>query len=131
MPDPNATPAGTTILRDGSILTGKITGAGDVVIEGRLEGELRVDASVTVAPSGRVQGNVSAKRVSVAGHVVGNLVAAERVEVLASGTVQGDITAARLAISEGATLSGTVQINRAAPAPAAAKPAAPAQPAKP
>jgi cytoskeletal protein CcmA (bactofilin family) len=119
---------GTTVIRQGSAIQGSITGRGNVVVEGQFEGDIVIDAALTVAAGGSVKANVQAASIAVAGVLVGNLVAKDRVEVLASGSVDGDITAARLVISDGATLRGSVKINRggAGAAAAQAPPAAPA-----
>jgi len=109
----SAVDGGTTVIRQGSSVAGTATGRGNIVVEGHFEGEILIEASVTVAAGGRVQANVGAVNISVAGAIVGNLVARDRVEVLGSGSVEGDITAERLVISDGATLRGSVKINRA------------------
>jgi cytoskeletal protein CcmA (bactofilin family) len=121
----SADAGGTTVIRQGSAVNGAVTGSGSVVVEGQFEGDIAIEATLTVAAGGRVKANVKATSIAVAGVLVGNLVAKDRVEVLASGSVDGDISAGRLIISDGATLKGSVNINRAAAPPAPPAPPSP------
>ena len=113
-PAASAVPPDTTVVRDGSTITGSITGARDVVVEGQVDGDIEVEGSVTIAAAGAVRGNIQAHTVAVSGSLKGNIVAAKRVQILATGSLTGDIAAAGLAISDGAALNGKVQIEREA-----------------
>lgn len=104
--------SGSTIVRGGSKITGNITGATAVVIEGELEGKVAVGGSVTVAPGGVVHGDIEAKNVSLAGTVKGNVVAVERVEILATGVIDGNVSGGRVSMVDGATMRGAVAIRR-------------------
>ncbi len=99
-----------TLIAPGSKVTGKISGAAEVVVEGELEGELRVDGGAVVGTGGIVRGEIAARSVRVAGKVVGNIRGAERVEVLASGSLEGDVSAPRVVIAEGAFFKGKVEM---------------------
>ncbi|HKI06739.1 MAG TPA: polymer-forming cytoskeletal protein [Thermoanaerobaculia bacterium] len=105
--DSSSSPKGRlTHVAPGTRLSGEVTGATELLIDGEVEGEVRVDATVTVGAEGAVHGPISAPVVRVAGTVVGNVTASERVEVGPSGSVEGDITAPRIVISEGAFFKG-------------------------
>jgi cytoskeletal protein CcmA (bactofilin family) len=99
-----------TRVAPGTRLLGEVTGATEVLIDGEIEGEVRVDATVTVGAEGAVTGAVSAPVIRVAGRVVGNLLASDRVEVSPSGSVEGDIAAPRIVIAEGAFFKGRVEM---------------------
>lgn len=99
-----------TVIATGSSLSGKMSGATDVQIEGEFEGQLDLDGAVTVGSGGRVRGEIHARTARIAGNVVGNVHGQERVEVLASGSVEGDVSAPRVVISEGAFLRGKVEM---------------------
>jgi len=102
-------------------IKGDVTGDEDTVIEGKVEG--RVDLKnhhLTIGPNGDVNGEVSAKQVTVVGKVHGNVQATERIEVSDTGRVNGDLASPRLLIQEGGQLNGKVSMK--APAPASASP---------
>jgi cytoskeletal protein CcmA (bactofilin family) len=114
--------AGSPLIAPGTRVTGRITGASEVWIEGDVDGEVRVDHTVVVGTGGRVLGGVSARTVRVAGRVAGDLRGAERVEVAATGKVEGDISAPRVVIAEGAFFKGSVEMSGDAGRPARQEP---------
>lgn len=99
-----------THIAPGSRVEGELTGPTELLIEGEVEGEIRVDSTVMVGSEGLVRGPISAQVVRIVGRVVGNVHASERVEVAPSGSVEGDIAAPRVVIAEGAFFKGRVEM---------------------
>lgn len=99
-----------THIAQGTRLTGEVTGATELLVEGELRGEVRVDSTVTVGADGVVEGPITAPVVRVGGRVVGSVVATDRVEVSPSGSLEGDIAAPRVVIAEGAFFKGKVEM---------------------
>jgi cytoskeletal protein CcmA (bactofilin family) len=118
-----------THVAAGTRLRGEVSGATELLIEGEIEGEIRVDSTVTIGAEGSVNGPIAAPVVRVSGSVVGNVTASDRVEVAPSGSVEGDIAAPRVVIAEGAFFKGRVEMKgegaRAARRPRGAAEAAP------
>ena len=85
---------------------GEITGAENIVVEGVVEGTIRITGDLRVAPGGIVKATVSAQSVLVAGELVGDCHATQRAEIQASGRLTGNIRAPRVVIVEGATFRG-------------------------
>ena len=108
---PGAAPAPATVIGAGARFVGQITGDEDILIQGRFEGDIRVDRRVTVAPSGDVQGDIHGRSVVVGGRVHGQVRADERAELLASASVQGNVNAPKVVIAEGAQLQGNVAMS--------------------
>jgi cytoskeletal protein CcmA (bactofilin family) len=99
-----------THVAAGTRIRGEVTGPTELLIEGEVEGEIRLDATVTVGVEGTVQGPINAPVVRVGGRVAGNVVASDRVEVSPSGSVEGNISAPRVVIAEGAFFRGSVEM---------------------
>jgi cytoskeletal protein CcmA (bactofilin family) len=99
-----------THIAPGTRIRGEITGPTELLVEGEVEGEIRVDAAVIVGGEGVVQGPITAQVVRIGGRVFGNVGAADRVEVAPSGTLEGDILAPRITIAEGAFFKGRVEM---------------------
>jgi cytoskeletal protein CcmA (bactofilin family) len=99
-----------THIAPGTRVVGQLSGPTELLIEGEVEGEVRVDAAVMIGADGAVKGPISANVVRVGGRVEGNVQATERVEVAPSGTLEGDITAPRVIIAEGAFFKGRVEM---------------------
>jgi cytoskeletal protein CcmA (bactofilin family) len=99
-----------THIAPGSRIQGELTGPTELLIEGEVQGEIRVDAPVMVGAEGVVQGPINAQVVRVGGRVFGNVNASDRVEVAPSGTLEGDVMAPRIIIAEGAFFKGRVEM---------------------
>ncbi len=107
-------------------ITGKIRGAEDLVIDGKLEGDVELpEHRLTVGPSGVLHGKIRAREIVVYGSVQGNLEASERVEIKKHAKVVGDLKAQRPVIEDEAYFKGNVETIRAEmPKPAPAQPQA-------
>jgi cytoskeletal protein CcmA (bactofilin family) len=118
-----ALPAGAavavTVIGSKARFVGEVSGDEDIVIHGRLEGNINVNRKVTVAASGELKGDVHARWVVVGGRVHGQIRADERAELLASASVQGNVNAPKVVIAEGAQLQGNVAMSAAAASPTA------------
>ena len=119
---PAAAPRGS-VIGPRARLKGDITGDDDVVVEGTVEGQVRISRELRVAAGGRVLASVHAASVVVSGEVVGDCTATQRIELQATGRLTGDIRAPRIAIAEGASFKGKSEMGRVE-APRHEKPAA-------
>ncbi|HET7295076.1 MAG TPA: polymer-forming cytoskeletal protein [Vicinamibacteria bacterium] len=104
-------------------LKGDITGDDDVVVEGTVEGQVRISRELRIAPGGRVLASVHAASVVVSGEVVGDCTATQRIELQATGRLTGNIRAPRIVIAEGASFKGKTEMGRVE-SPRQEKPAA-------
>ena len=99
------------------VIKGNVSGSGDVYLAGELEGSVELrDGSLTVGPEGCIRANLQARSIVVQGRVDGNLYGLERIELKKSATVVGDIYTPRVAIEEGASLKGSVLVQKDIPA---------------
>ncbi|MBK6684790.1 MAG: polymer-forming cytoskeletal protein [Deltaproteobacteria bacterium] len=102
-----------TEVAAGSVVRGRVTGAEDVIVAGRLEGSLELSGDLTVQKTGVVKANVTAERVIVAGILVGDVMATMAIEITAEGRVKGDLSAPKVKIAEGGRFAGQLQIGDA------------------
>lgn len=109
-PTPTTAGASTaaTVIGPKARLVGDVSGDEDILINGRVEGKIRVDRKVVVAIGAEVEGDVQAKSVIIGGRVHGQVTASERAELLPSGRVQGNVHAPRIVMAEGAQIQGRV-----------------------
>src|SRR5687767_2932017 len=85
---------------------GELTGDEDILIEGKVEGQVRISRDVRVGPTGVVKASIDAQSVVVSGEVIGDCSAVSRVEIQASGKLTGNIRAPKIVIAEGAQFKG-------------------------
>jgi cytoskeletal protein CcmA (bactofilin family) len=95
-------------------IKGDVVGDEDTILEGRVEGRVSLrNFHLTIGPNGDIQGEVSAKQVTVVGKIAGNVIASERIEVRETGRIQGDLIAPRLTVAEGAMINGAITMKEA------------------
>lgn len=85
-------------------VTGNIESAGDLQIEGRIEGDVK-SLTLHIGEGAAVKGSVSADRITIAGSVDGQ-VRANAVNVRKSAHIVGDVIHQNLSIEAGAYLEG-------------------------
>lgn len=90
-------------------IEGKIEGSGHVRLAGRFKGDVQVDGNLTIEPGAQLTGQVAARTVIVGGELHGNISGAARVEVLESGMVVGDVKAGVLTVAPGSRIRGQVE----------------------
>ncbi len=94
------------LIGAGTVLEGKIKSPSSVRIDGKVVGEVVAAQGVAIGATGDVEGNISAKNISVGGKVRGGMMAQEKLVLESKASVRGDIRAAKLVIDEGAVFDG-------------------------
>lgn len=101
----------TGIIGKGIMIRGSLTGGGDLVVEGRVEGQIALKNHLTIESSGRVQADIRAEELTINGEASGNIDASGKVSINASARVAGDIKAPRVVIEDGAVFNGSVEMD--------------------
>ena len=84
---------------------------------GELEGSVELlEGDLTVGPDGRIHANAQARSIVVHGRVDGTLHGTKRVDLKKSAVLVGDICTPRIVIEEGASLKGSVLVQKDIPA---------------
>jgi cytoskeletal protein CcmA (bactofilin family) len=103
-------------------IQGEISGKHDLLVEGTVDGPIHLDDhKLVVGVSGQLNSNVVAREIIVHGSVKGNLRASESIEITKNGSVVGDLKTAHILIQDGASVRGSIEIDREAGATAADK----------
>lgn len=133
-PSPSTGRDDRTVISQAVRFEGTLSGSGEILVNGTVQGTIEGSASITVEAPGKVTATIHGRTVTVAGTVKGNMSADERIELGATARVEGDITAPRILIRDGASFKGQVNMRSPAPRPesqpsATRKDAAPRKPA--
>lgn len=115
-----------TVVGESMVFKGEISGDQDLILYGRVEGEIRLSKDLYIRPPSQTQANVKARNVTVSGRLQGNLDADQKVELSSEGKVIGDIRAPRIVIVDGAYFKGSIDMGDESNRPAV--PAGPAVP---
>ena len=120
-------------------IKGRVSGNGNVIILGGLDGEFNLRGQVKIAQPAKIKGKIKADVISVNGNVQGSLAAQQRLHLDQTARIEGQLITPKLSIAEGAafdgeiTMSGRVEkatkppISDAAPASQKSGPSEPGQ----
>ena len=105
-------------------VVGRLTGDGDLLVEGRIEGELSLRGHLEVAEGAVVNAPVESSDLTVDGSVDGDVVVRGAVVLRSTGVLRGAIRAPQVAIEEGARFTGRIEMDVELPAELGGNPAA-------
>jgi cytoskeletal protein CcmA (bactofilin family) len=105
----NSSPAGKCTLSRDVEIEGSITFQKELVIDGKVQGQINSGGVLTIGENADIRGEIKAKSIIIFGKVHGNI-AAERCELRAKCILQGDLKAARLLKEEEATFIGQSEV---------------------
>jgi cytoskeletal protein CcmA (bactofilin family) len=102
-----------TIIGEHISIEGSIRGEENLVMAGSMKGKIELqNHHVTVAPTGRVDGEIRAQHVVVSGELKGNITALGKVEITSKADFYGEIRAKSIAVEDGAYIKGMIELDR-------------------
>src|SRR5256885_13063328 len=107
---PMAEHGGKDILSSDVEIKGSIKFQKELLIDGKVEGDINSDGVLTIGENADIHGEIKTKSITVYGKVHGNITVTERCELKSKCVLQGDLKAARLTIEEGATFIGKSEV---------------------
>ncbi len=103
--------SGKDVLSSDVEIKGTIKFQKELLIDGKVEGEINSDGVLTVGENADIRAEIKTKSITIYGKVQGNVTVSERCELKSKCTLQGDLKAARLIIEEGATFIGKSEVS--------------------
>jgi cytoskeletal protein CcmA (bactofilin family) len=91
-------------------IKGDITFESELVIDGKVEGDILSPGKLIIGTNGKVIGDIEAAFVTIQGHVTGDVHATERCGLEGGGRLQGNIRSPRLAVDENASFVGSATV---------------------
>lgn len=98
-----------SLIPRGQSFKGTITGPGSLKVDGSLRGDVRIEGTLEVSQTGRVHGEVRARRLVLAGRCDGLIRATEHLRVTPTGHLIGIGESAEIQIDEGACVDGDLR----------------------
>jgi len=96
---------------------GRVSGEGDLVVDGTIEGDVRLRGDLTVGDGGSIVGDaLEAHAVRIEGRVEANVAATGPVHLGAGAKVRGDLAGSGIAIDDGAEFAGRIECDFELPA---------------
>jgi cytoskeletal protein CcmA (bactofilin family) len=103
-------PETETIIGNSITVSGQFTSKENVIVLGKIVGQIETTAEVLVEDVGTIEAEVMTLSIDVRGSVVGNVTATDRFEVHPSGKVVGDVRAPRVILSDGCKYRGHIEV---------------------
>jgi cytoskeletal protein CcmA (bactofilin family) len=97
--------SGATIIANGTFIKGGIDTKGSVHIDGKFEGGIMSNETITVGQNGEVYADVRSKNLIVSGFLDG-VINAENVHILSTGKIIGKMSYKNLTIEPGGVFDG-------------------------
>ena len=107
----------TTYFGKNLKIKGRVSGNGNIIILGALDGEFRLKGRLKIAQPAKIKGEVNADVISVNGNVHGSLSANDRVHLDQTARIKGRINTPKLSIMDGALFDGEVSMDAQATQP--------------
>ena len=98
------------IIGPGIQIRGDLSGSGDLIILGRLEGFISLEAHLDIEETGTVVANIESRGVTIKGELSGD-VSAPVVRLATTAVVIGDIHSNNVNIEEGARFRGSLEMD--------------------
>lgn len=98
-----------TYVSNGALFTGVVEGDGNIIVEGRIEGNIICSHMVRIEHSGHVKGEIRAQQIMINGAVEGCCYTAS-LSIQPKGSMRGDIFADEISIEKGGLFIGQSQL---------------------
>ena len=105
------TPLRNMIGKD-TVIKGDVESSGDIRVDGKLIGSLKVNGKVIVGPTGAVEGDIYCKQAELSGLVKGVLKCEELTTLKSTSKVELDMITKQLCIEVGAVFTGKCQMSQ-------------------
>ncbi|HCY76064.1 MAG TPA: cell shape determination protein CcmA [Ignavibacteriales bacterium] len=100
-----------TIISNGVKIEGKINSSGNIRVDGEVQGDIISQSNVTVGQSGKVNGKIEAKVITVGGSVLGTASAKEKLVLESKSIFTGDLFTKILVVEDGAKFDGNSKMS--------------------
>ncbi len=102
-----------SVLGEGTEVSGEVSFASGLLVEGSVKGKVRSEAILVIGPTGKMEADVTVRRLCIDGEFRGTVHASDRVEIRKAGKVFGEIYSPCLIIEAGALFEGRCNMSNA------------------
>jgi cytoskeletal protein CcmA (bactofilin family) len=100
----------TAVIGRSTRVRGRVSGDGDLLVEGSIEGDIDVRGDLTISEGGRATSTVKAEAVTLRGELEGDVRASGVVRIEGSARVRGDMQGESVSLEEGAEFIGRLDM---------------------
>ena len=101
----------TCVIAEGTVIEGTFICSENVRLDGKINGEVKVEKRLVMGTSGVIEGSVSAMNTAIQGKLEGDINVEESIQIMSTAQVRGNINAGSIGIEEGAMYNGKISIS--------------------
>ena len=101
-----------TIIGHAVSVEGDFMGEGDVIIEGKLRGNIKTTHSLKIGKDAEVEANISAENAVISGFVKGDIKITHNLELTKTAKIEGNMACEVLSIEPGCYFQGNCQMSK-------------------
>lgn len=90
---------------------GRLSGEENLIVQGRIEGNVSLAGHMVVAEEGDVEADVEVESIEIRGQLRGDIVASGSITIKQGAHVIGNVKAPRVMIEDGAKFDGTIDMD--------------------
>ena len=102
-----------SVLGVGTEVSGEVSFTSGLLVEGAVKGKVHSETILIIGPTGKMEADVSVRRLCIDGEFRGTVHASDRVEIRKAGKVFGEIFSPCLIIEAGALFEGRCNMSDA------------------
>jgi cytoskeletal protein CcmA (bactofilin family) len=91
----------------GTEIIGDIISNGDMRIDGKVNGSIKIQGKLVVGEKGEVDGDIQCANATLAGTIKGRVNVTELLSMLTTAKIEGDVLTGKLSVEPGAEFTGT------------------------
>ena len=107
---PSADAGLTCVIAEGTVIEGTFICSENVRLDGKINGEVKVDKKLVMGTSGVIEGTINASNTAIQGKIEGDLTVAETLQLLSTAQINGNISANTISVEEGAIYNGKISV---------------------
>jgi cytoskeletal protein CcmA (bactofilin family) len=107
----SATGSQSSVVGKTLLIKGEIFSDDEILIEGRIQGNISVKSRLVIGREGIVEADIEAREVVIKGKVTGNVKGSQRVEIVPDGTLHGNIQSPRVVIADSGFFEGSIEMH--------------------
>ncbi len=98
-----------TLISARCTISGHISGEGEFVVNGTVEGDCEIAGTLTLSEHSRWIGTIQADNVIIAGNLEGDIEATGKVEITSTARISGSVVSEAIAVAAGAVVEGVMK----------------------
>lgn len=110
-PSPVSSPKPAATIGRQTVIQGTVSGSGEVVVYGSVEGRISLSDNLVVEREANIQADIESKSATLMGRVDGRLSIAEHLILKTGSILTGDIKSKQLVVEDGARFTGQIAMD--------------------